>query len=147
MEALFRLRRPLELLIVLGVDLENRRTSRKKWGSPWKPRSGCAVSKLDIRSKVSQRKYGPEPRHTVQNVTGNFIFTSHPIAHVFLFNSCFSRNRTNDMSFFSVRSYGALRELYGWTLRFGWVQTHMNALLFLFLHCISILYILNIHIL
>jgi hypothetical protein len=39
----------------------------------------------DVRSKVSQWTYGPEPGHTVQSVTGNFIFTSCLKAHVSLF--------------------------------------------------------------
>jgi hypothetical protein len=43
------------------------------------------VSRLDVRSKVSQQTYGPEPRHTVPSVKENFIFTSHLITHVFLF--------------------------------------------------------------
>jgi hypothetical protein len=36
-----------------------------------------------VRSR--DRTYGLEPGGTVQSVKGNFIFTSHPIAHVFLF--------------------------------------------------------------
>jgi hypothetical protein len=39
--------------------------------------------------------YSPEPKCTVQIVTGDFIFTSRPIVPFFLSYSCFSRNRTN----------------------------------------------------
>jgi hypothetical protein len=37
----------------------------------------------DVRSR--DRTCGLDPRRTVQSVTGNFIFTSHPIALVSLF--------------------------------------------------------------
>jgi hypothetical protein len=53
------------------------------------------VSRLNVRSKVSQWTYGTDPGHMVQSVTRNFIFTSRLIAHVFLFYSCFGRNMTN----------------------------------------------------
>jgi hypothetical protein len=39
---------------------------------------------VDLWSEVSQQTYGPEPGHTVQSVTGDFIFTNYPIAPVFL---------------------------------------------------------------
>jgi hypothetical protein len=45
--------------------------------------------------KTSKRTYSPVPRHMIQNVTGNFIFTKRLIAYVFLFTSYFNRNRTN----------------------------------------------------
>jgi hypothetical protein len=41
--------------------------------------------KADVRSEVSQRTYDLEPGHTVQSVARNFIFTSRPIAPIFLF--------------------------------------------------------------
>jgi hypothetical protein len=39
----------------------------------------------DVRSEVLQQTYGPELGRTIQNVTGNSIFTSCPIAHLSLF--------------------------------------------------------------
>ena len=85
--------------------------------SPWKPQSRRTVLRPDVQFDVSQRTYNPEPKHKVQSVTENFIFTSLPIAPVSLFWSCFSRNRTNDWSFLSIQGYGASRELYGGALR------------------------------
>ena len=38
----------------------------------------------DVRSEVSQRTYSPEPECMVQSVTREFIFTSRPIASIFL---------------------------------------------------------------
>jgi hypothetical protein len=55
-------------------------------------------------------------RHTVQSVTGNFVFTNHPIAPVSLFYSCFSRKKTNVRFFLSIRGYGTSRELHGGAL-------------------------------
>jgi hypothetical protein len=76
------------------------------------------TSKLaDVWSKVSQRTYGPEPKSTIQSLTRNFIFTSCPVALVSLFESCFSRNRTNDRYFLSIRGYEDSRKLYGGALR------------------------------
>jgi hypothetical protein len=69
--------------------------------------------------EVSQRTYGLEPGCMVQSMTGNFIFTSCPIAPISLLYSFFSRNITNDRSFFSIRSYKALRELHREALRSG----------------------------
>jgi hypothetical protein len=40
---------------------------------------------VDIRTEVSQQTYGLELGCTIQSVTRNFIFTSRPIAPVFLF--------------------------------------------------------------
>jgi hypothetical protein len=66
--------------------------------------------------KTLEWTYGLEPGRTVQSVTGNFTFTSRLIALVSLFYKCFSRNRTNNMYFLSIRGYGALRELHGGAL-------------------------------
>jgi hypothetical protein len=46
--------------------------------------SRCTVLRLDVRPEVSQRTYGPEPRRTVQSVTGNFIFTQPSYSSCFL---------------------------------------------------------------
>jgi hypothetical protein len=40
---------------------------------------------MDVQSEVSQQTYDLEPGCTVHSVTGNFIFTSRPIAPVSLF--------------------------------------------------------------
>jgi hypothetical protein len=42
------------------------------------------VSRPDIQFEVSQQMYDLEPGCTVQSVTGDFIFTSRPIASVYL---------------------------------------------------------------
>jgi hypothetical protein len=51
------------------------KTSERTYGRP------------NLRPKVSQQTYGPEPGHTIQSVTGDFIFTkpSH--------SSCFPYSR------------------------------------------------------
>ena len=74
------------------------------------------ISRPNVRSEVSQQTYGLKPDRTVQSVTGNIIFTSHPITPVSLFCSYFSRNRTNDRSFLNIQGYGASRKLYGGAL-------------------------------
>jgi hypothetical protein len=65
-------------LIVLGVDLENMRTSGENEVFP-------ENLEADVQSEVSQQTYGPEPGHMVQSVIRNFIFTNRLIAHVSLF--------------------------------------------------------------
>jgi hypothetical protein len=115
--------------------------------SPWKPWSGRTVSRPNAQSEVSQWTYGSELRRVVQSVTGKFIFNNCLIAPISLSCSCFSRNRNNNKSFLSIRGYGASRKLHRGVLQPEWVKTHIDALLLLFLHCISILYISNIHIL
>jgi hypothetical protein len=90
------------------------------------------VKKMRFSLKTSKRTNGletertvqsiivnicPKPRHMVQSVTGNFIFTSCLIALVSLFWSCFSINKTNDRSFLNIRGYGTSRELYEGALR------------------------------
>jgi hypothetical protein len=94
---------------------------------------------VDIRPRV--RMYG-------QSVTGKPYF--HQLSHSSCFlviELSFSRNRTNYRSFLSNRGYGASKELYRGALRSEGVQTHMDVLLLLFLHCTSILYISNMYIL
>jgi hypothetical protein len=63
----------------------------------------------DVRSR--DRTYGlkyhnectdPEPRRIVQSVIGDFIFTTHPIAHVFLTLEFFGRNKTNKRFFLQI---------------------------------------------
>jgi hypothetical protein len=70
--------------------------------------------KIRFSLKTSKQTYGSKCHngHTVQSVTGNFIFTSHPIAPVSLFYSCFSINRTNDKSFLNIRGYEVSKKLY-----------------------------------
>jgi hypothetical protein len=69
------------------------------------------VSRPDVQFEVSQQTYNLEPGCMVQSMIGNFIFTSHPIAFVSLFYSCFSRNITNDRYFLNIRGYRASKEL------------------------------------
>ena len=66
---------PRSPLLVLGVDLENRRTSGENEVLP---------ENLEVDVWSWDQTYGPEPRRTVQTVTKDFILTSHPIALVFL---------------------------------------------------------------
>jgi hypothetical protein len=75
MKVLFRLR---SSLLVLGVDLENRRTSGENEVLP--ENLGADVRSTDIWFEVSQWMHGPERGHTVQSVTGDFIFTNRHIA-------------------------------------------------------------------
>jgi hypothetical protein len=63
-------------LVGLGVGLEDRRTNGKNEILP-------ENLEADVRSKVSQRTYDPEPGRTVQSMTVDFIFISHLIAPVF----------------------------------------------------------------
>ena len=108
---------------------------------PERHQSGRTVLWPDVRPVMTQWTYG-------QSVTEKLYF--HQLSHsscFFIIELCFGRNRTDDRSFLSIQGYGASREVLGGALRPGWVQTHMDALLLLFLHCISILYISNMHIL
>jgi hypothetical protein len=105
---------------------------KRKWGCPW---------------KMSKQKYGlvtectahrdtvgiwPWARTYGQSVIGKPYFHQPFHSSYFLvIELCFSRNRTDDRSFLSIRGYGALKELHGGALRPEWVQTHMDALLLL----------------
>jgi hypothetical protein len=89
----------------------------------------------------------PRARMYVQSTTGKYFHQPSHSSSFLVIELCFSRIRTDDGSFLSIRGYGASRELHGGALRPERVQTHMNALLLLFLHCTSILYISNMHIL
>jgi hypothetical protein len=79
MEFHFDLESPRKSLVSLGVGLEVRRTSRENevflenleadirsrdrtYGLKY--HSGCTVSRLDVRSEVSQRTYGLKPERT-----------------------------------------------------------------------------------
>jgi hypothetical protein len=90
---------------------------------------------VDIRPVMTHLTYG-------QSVTGKPYF--HQPSHsscLLVIELCFSRNRIDDKSFLSIRGYGASRELHGGALWPGCVQTHMDALLLLSLHCTYFLYI------
>jgi hypothetical protein len=103
------------------------------WTYSLKYHSERTAPSPDVRSKMWQRTlFSPVVPYIVL---------------VSLFYSYFSKNRINDRSFFNIRGYGALIELHGGALRLGWIQTHMDALLSLFLYWISILYISNMYIL
>jgi hypothetical protein len=55
-----------------------------------------------------------------QSVIGKPYFHQPSHSSCFLvIELCFSRNRTNDMYFLSIRGYGASRELHGGALRPG----------------------------
>jgi hypothetical protein len=66
----------------------------------------------DVRSRDQMYSLKYRSGHTVQSVTGNFVFTNHPIAPVSLFYSCFSRKRTNDRFFLNIRGCGTSRKLH-----------------------------------
>jgi hypothetical protein len=63
-------------LVGLGVDLKDRTTSGENEILP-------KNLEADVRSR--DRTYGPlyHSGHTIQSVTGDFIFTIHPIALIF----------------------------------------------------------------
>jgi hypothetical protein len=42
------------------------------------------MDKMRFSLKVSKQTYGLKTGHKIQNVSGNIILTSHPIAHIFL---------------------------------------------------------------
>jgi hypothetical protein len=75
-----------------------------------KVRFSMKTSKRTYSQKYHSGMYSPEPRCTVHSVIGNFIFINRLIAPISLLQSCFSRNRTNDRYFLSIRGYGASRE-------------------------------------
>jgi hypothetical protein len=119
----------------VGADV---RSSDRTYGPSW--RGGRTVLWLDVRHIMTRWMYG-------QSVTRKLYFHQPSHSSWFLvIELSFNRNRIDDRYFLSIRSYRASRELHGGALRPGWVQTHMDALLLLFLHCISILYISNMHI-
>jgi hypothetical protein len=72
-------------LVGLEVGLENRRTSRENEVLLENLEARLTVSRPNVRSEVSQWMYGPKLGCKVQSMTGNFIFTSRPIALVSLF--------------------------------------------------------------
>jgi hypothetical protein len=73
----------------------------------------------DVRSQDQMYSLKYHSGHTVQSVKRNFVFTSHPIAPISLFYSCFSRKRANDRSFLSIRGCGTSKELHEGALRPG----------------------------
>jgi hypothetical protein len=91
--------------------------------------------KLGSPRKMSERMYGLVTKHMAirvtvdirtrarmydQCVTGKPYFHQPSYSSIFLvIELCFSRNRTDNRSFLSIRGYGASRELHGGALRPG----------------------------
>jgi hypothetical protein len=117
-------------LKTVGADVRSRdRTYSPSW------LNGRTVRRdsMDIR---------PWAKMYSQSITGKPYF--HQLSHsscLLVIELCFNRNRTDDKSFLNIRGYGASRELHRGVLRPRWVQTHINALLLLFLHCTYFVYI------
>jgi hypothetical protein len=90
---------------------EKMRFSPKDIGATYGLVIGCTTLRVTVDVRTRAWTYS-------QCVTGKPYF--HQPSHSFCFlviELCFSRNRTDDRSFLSIRGYGALRELHGGAFR------------------------------